>query len=238
MHSSVLQNKKYIKFADANTVEVMALSSLERGIEAGDRKAATYKAKNEQGEEVEYMIEFPGLTVDDMQSLRGSPARKYNQSGKIPYTALVDPHTLEQGRHWVGGQSAGAIMDAVKDMRKKLDKEHGKALNRKDLVALKKGGQEVFAFVDDGDFSKAMSTLKALDKKYGSIQNETLMGRMSAVRAHVMEAAAEVVNSLEKEANFGNQKKAKSKLKKLARAFKGTELGDRTNEILASLEAE
>ena len=32
MHSAVLQNKKYIKFASENTVEVMALGSLDDGV--------------------------------------------------------------------------------------------------------------------------------------------------------------------------------------------------------------
>ncbi|MHC4732446.1 MAG: hypothetical protein ACYS6Z_17900, partial [Planctomycetota bacterium] len=70
MHGSVLQNKKYIKFASENTVEVMALSRLQEGIQKKDRKAATYKAKDG----TVYLVQFPNLTVADIGKLRSSKA--------------------------------------------------------------------------------------------------------------------------------------------------------------------
>ena len=53
MHGSVLQNDKYIEFADENTVEVIELQRLQEGIDEKDRKAETYKAEDgrEQAEE-------------------------------------------------------------------------------------------------------------------------------------------------------------------------------------------
>ena len=63
MHGSVLQNKKYIKFAGENTVEVMSLSALDKGIEKGDKRAATYKAKDGNV----YLVGYPNLTVKQIQ---------------------------------------------------------------------------------------------------------------------------------------------------------------------------
>ncbi len=112
MHGSVLQNKKYIKFHDENTVEVISLGSLESGIEKGDKRAGTYTAKDAAGNEVEYMISWPGLTKDDIGKLRSSPAGQFNKTGRIPYTSIVDPYT---GKEMVviKGATSGKIMDAV-----------------------------------------------------------------------------------------------------------------------------
>ncbi|MFH0944691.1 MAG: hypothetical protein V2A76_05790 [Planctomycetota bacterium] len=92
MHSAVLQNKKYIKFADEGTVEVISLGGLEKGVEKGDKKAATYTQKV-NGEDVEFLVEFPNLTVEEMVALNRSKASSYNDTGKIPFTALIDPFT-------------------------------------------------------------------------------------------------------------------------------------------------
>ena len=62
MHGSVLQNKKYIKFHDQNTVEVMSLGSLQSGIDKGDKRAGTYLAKDAAGNVARY-LDALGVTV-------------------------------------------------------------------------------------------------------------------------------------------------------------------------------
>ena len=52
MHSAVMQNKKYIKFANESTVEVIAVSRLDQAISKGDPKAGTYEHKNKDLKEV------------------------------------------------------------------------------------------------------------------------------------------------------------------------------------------
>ena len=52
-------------------------------------------------------------------------------------TRIIDPHTQkEMGR---GYRSAQSIMDAVKDAKKSLQKEHGKGVSRKALVKVDEG---------------------------------------------------------------------------------------------------
>jgi len=88
VHGSVLQNKKYIKFAYENTVEVLALSRLDEGIQKGDKRAATYSGDDGK----EYMVGWPNLTAADISSMCSSKAGSYNNTGKIPFTCIVNPH--------------------------------------------------------------------------------------------------------------------------------------------------
>ena len=114
MHGSVLQNKKYIKFADENTVEVIALGRLQEGIDKKDRKAETYEDKKTGAV---YLVEFPGLTVEQMLALATSKAGSYNNTGKIPYTAIVNPHNEEEMSYLPGGISGKQLMEAVEEAK-------------------------------------------------------------------------------------------------------------------------
>ena len=74
MHSAVLQNKKYVKFSNKSTVEVISLSGLDKAVKNLDRKAKTYKGKDAGGKEVELMVAWPNLTYDEIMALRSSKA--------------------------------------------------------------------------------------------------------------------------------------------------------------------
>ena len=150
MLGSVLQNKKYMKFASERTVEVIAVSALDSGISKGDARAGTYKAKDENGKEVEYLVSWPGLTIADMKKLSRSKAPGYNDTRGIPYVAIVNPHTLEKFAGWNGG-SSGKIMDAVDEAQKALKKEYGKPVSRKDLMKVRKEENKVRKLLKAGD---------------------------------------------------------------------------------------
>lgn len=53
MHSAVLQNKMYIKFAAKKTVEVMAVSGVPAAVKRGAKRAAKYQAVDASGQKVE-----------------------------------------------------------------------------------------------------------------------------------------------------------------------------------------
>ena len=231
MHSAVLQNKKYIQFADKSTVEVMAMGSLDRGIESGDPKAATYTVKNALGEKVEYLSSFPGLTVDDVNGLYRSKASSYNKTGGIPYTAIIDPHTLEQMHAFSGGTSAKSIMDQVMVAKKKLAKEHGQGLSRSDLRYLSDSESEVAALLADGSYKKALQLVGKVEKK--SLP-QSLTSRVSDMRGSILSAAKEKIAELEKSA-LTDPTSAKRALKKLSSELRGTELADKANELLDSM---
>jgi len=232
VHSAVLLNSKYIKFADQNTVEVIALGRLQEGIDEGDRKAATYEARLPNGDTVEYLVEFPGMTTDEMLALSTSKAATYNDTGKIPFTAIVDPYTEEEIRRYAGGLAASTLMDDVKDVRKDLVKEHGKGISRKDLRSVAEAEDDARAEVAEGDFSKA---LKALSKVSGKQDwPQELQDRVNRCQAEVMDAAESRFGELEDLAE-SDPRAAKRDLNKLASALRGTELADRAKELAATL---
>ena len=224
MHSAVLQNKKYIQFAKENTVEVMSMSSLERGIEAGDRRAATYKEKV-GGQEVEYLVEFPGLTVDEMLALKRSRAGQYNKTGKIPYTALVDPHTLEEIQSWSGGQSGSTLIKAATEARRALTKEHGKSMPRKSYRAVRDGDAEITALTEAGDLVGAFEVLATLQKKH--TKHAKLEEMVAAMRTSLLGQVEARLDVLERNIESGASRETTKELRSLGKAVRGTDLAER-----------
>jgi hypothetical protein len=229
MHSSVLQNKKYMKFASERTVEVIAVSSLDSGISKGDARAGTYKAKDENGKDVEYLVSWPGLTIDDMKKLRRSKAPGYNDTRGIPYVAIVNPHTLEKFAGWNGG-SSGKIMEAVDEAQKALKKEYGKPVSRKDLMKVRKEENKVRKLLKAGDLGKAWTLYAGFDKKV-SKKGKAFQELSKKLEADLLAASDKVLTELEAAAARGETKQVEKELRKLARPLKGTSLEERVNKL-------
>lgn len=231
MHSAVLQNSKYMKFAAANTVEVLSLGDLEKGIEKQDPRAATYKGKNEAGEEVDLMVSWPNLTFEQIQALRNSKAGQYNDTGKIPYTAIVDPHTLEKMSYLAGGSSGGQVMDKVAEAQKILVKEHGKGLRRDEIEKTKAAIAKAKIELKDGDFDGAITLLEKAG--HGNQKtNETLATLLNEAHAEVVAAANarfEAIVAMEAK----EQKRELRNLKSKVRKIDGLE--DKVSEALKAL---
>src|SRR5437867_2942275 len=146
MHGSVLQNDKYIEFSNRFSVEVLALGSLQQGIDKKDPKADTYESKDEKDEDgkpVKYLKEFAGMRVEDVLGLESSTAAGYNKTGKIPYTCIIDPYTLNEVKSFSGGISAKGLMEAVAEVKDKLNKDHGPSIDRTSLQKLEASLKEV-----------------------------------------------------------------------------------------------
>jgi hypothetical protein len=232
----VLQNKKYIQFAQDNTVEVISLSRLDEGIKKEDRRAATYDAKDESGNDVKYLLEFPGMTVEEMYALNRSKAGTYNQTGKIPYTALVNPHTLEQMQFWSGGQGAGTIMDAVTEQKAVLNKEYGPSTRRSDLLKFNEDAQEVREVLAKRGCVKAFSAYKKLAKSLDD-SGEALKAKGKALFDEIVAASSKDLDEAARLIEEGDGKKAVNMLRPLARALEGTELEERCNELFEKAKA-
>ena len=232
MHGAVLQNKKYIKFAEENTVEVMALGRLDQAIEKGDRKAETYKAKDKEGNEVEYLVEFPGLTAKMINSLKSSKAGSYNNTGKIPYTAIVNPHTLEEMNNIRGGFGAKTLMGTVTEAKKTLEKTHGKSVSRKVLAKIDKAEAGIRKDLEKGKYSNALASAGKLEKSVAK-QPEAVQKKAAAVTASVLATVGKRLDELEASISRGETKQAGRELAGLARALKDTDLEERANNRLA-----
>ncbi len=234
MHSAVLQNKKYIQFAEKNTVEVLTLSQIEKGVEANDRKAARYEVKRPDGTIARYFVQFPGLTLEDLQALNRSKANRYNRSGKIPYTSLVDPFTEKELRSWVGGVSAKTLIEAAALARKELFRQHGlPKLDRKDLDDLAEASRKVRSLLAKKDLGKALKECRVWERKTRKWPKEA-----GAEVASMREACLEVARSrLEEVRNLAasKPKRAKVLLSNLLPKLRGTALAAEAEELLASL---
>ena len=223
MHSAVMQNKKYIKFAEKNTVEVLSITGVRAEMEKGTPKAATYKKK---GDDKEYLVEWPNLTIEDIERVAGSPANRYNTTGGIPYTSIINPHTLKEfGK---GYRSKGAIEDAVKQYRKELVKAHGKGVARKTINKINGTVASADALVAKGDFSKALSTLK---KANSQKLHKDLAAKLDTASKSVVEAATKALD----EVLASDDVQKKRNLSRLMGKLKGTGLEDKAREALKSL---
>jgi hypothetical protein len=235
LHSAILKNKKYVEFADKHTVEVICLGRLQEGIDKKDERAETFEVEKD-GKKVAYLKEFPGLTVEQMLALERSKAGSYNDTGGVPYTCLVDPHTLEQVTKWQGGSaSAGAIEEAVLDLRKRLDKEHGKGVTRKEIRALGESEEKVRTLQGKGEFAAALAEVA---KAGGKAKDwpEAMTARLASAKEAVIAAAKTAVDELETLAAT-DRAEAKKGLAKLAGRLKGTGLEERAKGLLASWSA-
>ena len=230
MHSAVLQSKDYIKFADKSTVEVMSMSSLDKGIQKGDRKAATYTGKDG----VEYLVEFPNLTVEEMNAMRSSKAETYNDTGKIPFTALINPHTEEEMARW-GSTSASAIMDRVKKKTKELRKEYGAGIDRKTIRTLDGAIVKSQGELAKGDYSKALGAVDKATKKSKDWPQE-LTAKAGRARTAIVDAATTKLDEIDA-LGLDDPTAALKDLNKVRSKLRGTGLEDRAKEMMAALKA-
>jgi len=237
MHSAVLQNKKYIKFADDNTVEVLVLSSLEKGIEKKDRKAATYKAEGPDGQEVDYLVEFPGLTPNDIFAMQRTKAASYNDTGAIPHTAIVDPFTLEKLQGIRGGTSSKKIMELAEDAQKKIRKAHGKpAITRRDLRKVDDAEAKVRKAIHKENVRKALDVVRKLRHKTKKWPEDAKKS-VDAVEQIAISYATKVLDKLTELAE-SNAPAVRSKISVLCRKLEGTSLEERANALKAKVEGD
>ena len=237
MHGSVLQNKKYIAFAEENTVEVLALSRLDEGIEKKDPRAGTYKAKDVDGVEKDFMLGWPNLTAEDIAALNGSKGSSYNNTGKIPYTAIVDPYTLEEMENIKGGYGMGTLIDIVTAKKKELEKQHGKGTSRKALAKVKEADADIKKSLAAGNFAKALTDSAALQKKVAK-EAPAIVEMAQKTGVEVLEAVTKQLDEIEALIGRGEKAEAMKQIGPLSRALKGTDLEARSLELLEKAKAE
>jgi len=232
MHSAVLENKKYIKFSRSRTVEVAVVGQLEKGISSGDARAATYRARGADGQEVEYMLHWPGLTSGDLIALGRSKAASYNKTGKVPYTCIVDPHTLKELKSWLGGSSARSIMKEIKVVRKRLVKDHGPGVSRAALTRFKGAEVRIPALTRADQYADALSLLdRAAGKKDPP---EPLRKRIDAARARIIASATARLEAVKARA-ADDPGAAREELTRLLKQLRGTGLEREARALLESV---
>lgn len=228
----MLQNEKYIAFADDNSVEVLALGSLDQGMgNPKDRRNEQYDAKDESGNPVRYLKEFAGCTVEQLNALNSSQAGQYNKTGKIPYVGIVDPFTLKEVKSMPGGAAAGGLMDAVTEAKAQLNKEHGPSMKRSTLKKFKASVKAI----DDQILKTPAKALADLRKLKDSIakESQTLKDEAGKLEEKVLDAAKADLDKAEGLITSGDLKGATAILKGYNGLFeKGSELDTRLKALL------
>ena len=227
----MLQNEKYLAFAEDNTVEVIALQRLDEGISKNDRKAETYDAKDENGNPVKYLKEFAGMTVEHVNALNSSPAGQYNKTGKIPYVGIVDPHTQKEMKPMPGGAAAGGLMDAVAECKATLNKQYGPSMKRSSLKKFRASAKSIEDEIGKGA-AKALSDLKKLQTSIAK-EPQALKDEAGKLEEKVLEAAKADLDKADGLITSGDVKGATTILKSYNGLFaKGSELETRLKELL------
>jgi len=231
VHRSVLTNKKYIKFADDNTVEMLSMGGLERGRKAGDKRAETFRGKDGK----EYLVGWPNLTPEEFE--RSQAPRKYKDGNGIPETAIVNPHTLEKMDSWKGSYAAGKLVDAATTAKKALVKQYGKGIKRKDLRKVNKEAAKTRATLEKGTLLKALGSAQALWKKLAK-KPKALQAIAAKLLDECFAATEKRLDELEAVIGRGETKDAARELGPLVRALKGSRLEERAHKLLANTKAQ
>lgn len=229
--SGVLCNKKYMECAASNTVDVMGMINIEKAVARRDKRAQTYDATVD-GATVKFLVEFPGVTVEDVVAMTTATA-KYDTTGYAPFTALVDPWTEESLQHWSGHQSAHSLIDAVTEIRKRMEKDHGKGASRKDARTFLAARALATAKTSKGEFAAALDALGELSPA-AEKGPEGLKRLLADARAAAVKAAEKALSAVEQD-QAANPAAAKQRLLDLLPRLKGTGLESRAKELLQKM---
>ena len=233
----MLQNEKYIAFSDDNSVEVLALGSLDQGMSnPKDRRNEQYDAKDESGNPVRYLKEFAGCTVEQLNALNSSQAGQYNKTGKIPYVGVVDPFTLKEMKSMPGGAAAGGLMDAVTEAKAQLNKEHGPSMKRSTLRKFKASVKAIEDQIGKGA-SKALADLSKLKTSIAK-EGDSLKTEAGKLEEKVNDAVKADLDKAEGLIASGDLKGATAILKGYNGLFeKGSDNEKRLKELLEKTKA-
>lgn len=235
LHASVMGDAAYREFAYEGTVEVLALDRLQDGVDKKEERAATYEAKV-GGKTVSYLVEFPGLTVEEAVALNRSKAGSYNKTGGLPYTALIDPFTEVETKVWKGGGvKAEEIIEAAKAARTVIAKAHGKGKPRPELRAVTEAQGQADTKTKAGDFAGALDALEVVRKRSEKDGWPSLLKeRVATSREGVVASATQALEAVEA-TKADDAVKARKDLLALQPRLRGTGLEARAKALLAGL---
>jgi len=234
MHRAVLQNKAYIKYSKQYTVEVIAMEETDRAVEAKSTHVRTYTVKDAYGDEVKMLVEFPGLTLEQIQDLSNGAAIDFMEGGKIPYTAIVNPHNLKEMQAFKGTRTANDLIDAIKKHVTVLKRKYGEGVDRGLWNRVSEGEVQVDMKLAGGDIVGALEVWKHFAPMTAR-QHEALKNRVTAMKTSALEDAAKRLDAIAKLIADGKGRKVKRELRQLSRALSDTALAARANELAAKL---
>jgi hypothetical protein len=231
----VCENKAYIRFSRDNCVEVMCMKDIDQALAEKPKRAETYKTTDAYGDEIECFVKFPGVTVQQMKDLHEGEALNYMQGPLMPYTAVVDPHSLEDlvGIKRGEASTAQSFIKVISGHVRALKKKYGPGIDRKLWDFVRQGQVEIDLLLGEEKISDALRLLREMEKR-SARQPEVLVRKVNASRESVLADAGERLDALEKLLAGGQSSKARRELKELAELLSGTPLGERAASLRAT----
>ena len=234
----MLDNPSYIKFSRESCVEVMCMKDIEQALAEKPERAKTYKTKDAYGDEIECFECCPGVTIAQMLALHEGKPLEYMKGPLMPYTAVVDPHTLADlgGIQRGEATSAAAFIEVISRHVKALEAEHGKGVDDRLWEYVADAQTRVDLLLGEEKLEKAFALLDEMEKKTAR-EHETVKRKVGATREAVLSDAAGRLDALEKRIEGGQEGEARAEASRLAKLLKGTELADRASAIEAKTES-
>jgi hypothetical protein len=148
----------------------------------------------------------------------------------MPYTTIVDPHTLKPMEEFQGGYSAKELMERVRRQYDRLKSTHGSGLDRKVWRDAARAQVEIDLLLGEGKLDKAMSVYRQLAKETLGAP-EPLPSRVAASLEVILDDAAKRLDVLARRIDSGETTKVRTELRALQRALSGTKLEPRVFEL-------
>ncbi len=164
MHRSVLQNGAYIKYAQQHTVEVISMEELERALQEKHTAIKTYPSTDGYGDTSLLLVEFPGLSLDDLDGTSNGKPIEFMDGNRIPYTAIVDPHTETLMQGIKGKINGRKLIEQIKPHAAALKKKHGLGVDRKLWERAAQTEVMIDVSLGAGELDKAVRTFAGMKK--------------------------------------------------------------------------
>ena len=226
MHRSVFRDANYIEVADERSVQVVTMLRMLQAIVAENKRLRTFKGKDAYGEEMEFLVEFPTLTVDALQDVSLSAAASYLTGQRLPQTSIVDPHTLDVLWTLGGVPESADLIRQIKVRRTSLAKKYGPGLSRKAWRTFLGGQIEIDKLLGKGQIVVALKKWRGLEA-LAARGPEALKEKARTSRDVILDDAEKRLDEVAKLLEANEPGKARARLKGLPEALKGTRLGKR-----------
>ena len=247
LHETVLQSKKYIRFAKKSCLDVVIIDELESFAEKvrgdldvdeddlwADQKLEEheqlrsrlwdYEGRDAFGRKGRYLVYFPGMTIVDLKTLAKSSARDFNYTDSHPFTIVVNPFSLGEVKALRSVYKLAALIKAVEAAKAAITKERGEPKIRPhELLAWELEEQRAEHQLGRGIWRRAHDVAQRFAKKASTWPKELEKRRASLAQRAADSAKAQLAKLGRKlEGDADAQKEAKAELTKLAKAYRGT----------------
>lgn len=210
------------------------MKDIEQALKEKPAHGKTYKTKDPYGDEIECFECCPGVTVKQMLLLHEGKPLEYMKGPLMPYTAVVDPHSLADlgGIQRGEATSADAFIAVISKHAKALEEKHGKGVDAKLWEWLLDAQTRLDLLLGEEKLPDALALVEEMQKRTAR-EHEAAKRKAAAAREAVMSDAAALLDELEARIEGGRGAEARADALRLAKLLKGTDLADRASAIEA-----